>query len=204
MWSAMRNVTVAMVGLWVAGGVCAATPAPGAPISGRIESASAPSMASIAGATAPERREDAPDLRAEALEMGRESNAELEALHNMRRDIVKKQAEIEVLEADNKINELKVANGINNQQADLPELVGLYELPQRSWAEFVVGTAVLSVEPGEWVTPEWRLKAILGNGVELAGKSGGVRTVLFGRRSVPGSAPNDRMPGAAEMMRGQQ
>ncbi len=123
-------------------------------------------------------------LREEAIKMGEEANAEREALTRLAREFETKQAEIQVLKADKELSDLRTSIGIKNEQGDLPQLVGVFKMPKRQWAEFLVGTVVLSASVGEWVTSQWRVQSLLTNGVELAGRGGERRTLLFGNRSM--------------------
>ncbi|MEO7326554.1 MAG: hypothetical protein ABIW82_17170 [Dokdonella sp.] len=71
----------------------------------------------------------------------------------------------------------------------IPDLIGLYGTDSRMTAEFIVGgTSVLTARRGEWVTADWQLESMLSNGVVLKRRdSKERRTVLFGRRSAPGT-----------------
>jgi len=151
---------------------------PGASVGGRV---TAPTAA-VVEHTQPQKT--ATNLTTQAVAEA-DDGGEYLALDALRRGIVRKGIEIESLEADQKIGDLKSSIGINTAQADLPELVGVYRMPRREWAEFLVGSAILSASVGDWVTAEWRLTRFLANGVELKGKAGEVRSVLFGRRDVP-------------------
>ncbi len=152
---------------------------PGEPVSGKIEAPVMESPGSIANPT----NVASPDLRTQALQEGWAQNAEMAALEALRKDFAVKSAEINVLKADKEITDLKSEIGIGSSQSDLPELIGIYSMPKRAWAEFLVGSAVLSASVGDSVTSEWRITKLLSNGVELSNRNGKTRTLLFGRRS---------------------
>lgn len=152
---------------------------PGQSISGTIPAASPVERSGTDDSPATEHT-----LRDEALTMGRAENAEQEALTRLARDFELKQAQIQVLKADKELGELQTSVGIKNEQGDLPQLVGVFKMPKRQWAEFLVGTVVLSASVGEWVTSQWRVQSLLTNGVELADRGGERRTLLFGNRSM--------------------
>lgn len=119
--------------------------------------------------------------------LGPDVRKDIETFASMQRDIERARLEAEKLSVEQRIQESKEKIGIGASQADVPELVGVYQTPRRSWAEFLVGQAILTASAGEWVTADWQVSKLLHNGVELTKRGGGTRTVLFGRRSATGS-----------------
>lgn len=189
MWSAIsKGIGAALlVSALVAPVRAAATP--GQSISGTIPAASDVETSAAAGTPTATN-----SLREDALSMGREMNAERDALTRLARDFELKQAQIQVLKADKELSELQTSVGIKNEQGDLPQLVGVFKMPKRQWAEFLVGTVVLSASVGDWVTAQWRVQSLLTNGVELASRGGERRTLLFGNRSTTAAAQAPEYP----------
>lgn len=110
----------------------------------------------------------------------------------IRQQVDVKKARAEELGVDIQIQESrnKLDGGTSaGRSASIPDLIGLYGTGRTMTAEFIVGgTSVLTARRGDWVTGDWQIESILGNGVVLRQHASRERrTVLFGRRSVPGT-----------------
>lgn len=109
-----------------------------------------------------------------------------EAMSALRREAALAAARAESLSSQVRAQELQLQLGVGGGLSEIPELIGLYTTPQRTWAEFLVGQSVLTASVGDWVTPDWKLARVMENGVEVErGDGKSRRTVLFGRRTIP-------------------
>lgn len=111
-------------------------------------------------------------------------DAELVKLVNFQRQVRSLRSELEVAEVQRDLAEIRGGNELTGGLTDTPELVGIYGTESNLTAEFLIGRAVLVARAGDWVTPEWRLRKILANGVELEQRGGAKpKTLLFGSRT---------------------
>lgn len=108
-------------------------------------------------------------------------------LSAIRRQAKVAQARGELLKAkaDNRAVRALLSGGEAGQGA--PTLVGLYGAGDNVRAEFLVGDAVLTARPGDWVNDDWRLDEILRNGVRLSGADGASKMVLLGSAATAAS-----------------
>lgn len=121
--------------------------------------------------------------------VGPDVTRDAEAMSALRREAALAAARAESLTNQVRAQELQMQLGVGGGLSEIPELIGLYATPQRTWAEFLVGQSVLTASVGDWVTPDWKLARVMENGVEVERGDGKARrTVLFGRRTIPGGA----------------
>ncbi len=147
----------------------------------------APAASAVPAAAAVGRAVAAPDDGLPSL--GPDVVRDAQAMSALRREAALAAARAESLTNQVRAQELQLQLGGSGGLSEIPELIGLYATPQRTWAEFLVGQSVLTASVGDWVTAEWRLSRVMENGVEVERGDGKARrTVLFGRRSIPGSA----------------
>lgn len=111
-------------------------------------------------------------------------DSELVKLVNFQRQVRSLRSELEVAEVQRDLAEIRGGNELTGGLTDTPELVGIYGTETNLTAEFLIGRAVLVARAGDWVTPEWRLRKILANGVELEQRGNAKpKTLLFGSRT---------------------
>ena len=108
-------------------------------------------------------------------------------LVNLEREVANARRGNELLETHVERQELQAKLNTQGATLEVPELVALYGYGDNLLAEFLVGRALLTARPGDWVTSEFRLERVLANGVELRKRDGSVRTALFGRMEAPGN-----------------
>lgn len=111
-------------------------------------------------------------------------DATLVRLATMQRRLRELRGELEIATTQAELNEVRGGTDLTGGLTDTPELVGIYGTDRALTAEFVVGRAILVAKAGDWVTPEWRLRRVLANGVELEQRgSSKPKTLLFGNRT---------------------
>lgn len=120
-------------------------------------------------------------------------DATLTRLTEMKEQVDLKTIEMQLLSAQAQIEQMsKSLGGVTTGTLDIPELLGVSGTPRKLVAEFNVGSSILHVTEGQWVTPEWKLARFFSNGVELVKKGGReTHTLLFGAGST-----KDPFPGA--------
>ena len=109
----------------------------------------------------------------------------MQNLAGLQAQVATAQVQMQLLSQQTAINQLqKQQGGQATGTSDIPELVGIVGTPGNLEAEFLSSGSLLTARNGEWVTPEWKLVNIMGNGVELTKKNGRERhTILFGHRT---------------------
>lgn len=117
-------------------------------------------------------------------------DAELQRLAASQRQAEVLTAEVQLLNLQNQVNDLKKATQGNLAgTTGLPQLVGMVSTRRGVAAEFLAGGALLTVEQGDWVSAEWRLSKVLNNGVEITRADGKKRhTLMFGGIAERGAA----------------
>lgn len=117
-------------------------------------------------------------------------DAELQRLAASQRQAEVLSAEVQLLNLQNQVNDLKKATQGNLAgTTGLPQLVGMVSTRRGVAAEFLAGGALLTVEQGDWVSAEWRLSKVLNNGVEITRADGKKRhTLMFGGIAERGAA----------------
>ena len=118
-------------------------------------------------------------------------NAPAQQLGQQQQQIDATQQRLELMQLQYQVQELaKKMNLAGSVDTEVPMLVGISGARQDQAAEFYSGGVLLTVKPGQWVTPIWKLTRILPNGVVLNGTGGrGAHTLLFGSGSAqPGGS----------------
>ncbi len=145
---------------------------------------------------------------------------ESKELSALRRDTVRTGEELKLLTTQAQIQQEKKKLGeVTTGTAEIPQLVGLEGTPGKMQAQFLTGKSLIVVREGGWVTPDWQVKRVLANGVEVVKRgSRTVQTILFGHEpikstpqvlqnsqevmSLPTAQPVNVIPGRAPPMVG--
>lgn len=106
-------------------------------------------------------------------------------LSEIRRQTRLMEARGALLQAQVKTRDLQKALGnAGATESGAPILIGIYGSGDAAMtAEFLVGKALRTARPGEWVNDQWRVERVLANGVKLRKRDGTSKTAFLGSAS---------------------